>query len=133
VLEGTIRTFSNEVYDTIIKRIKDINKGIETAYGVEVQEEIRPLYPPVVNDSELYEKFKESLEGEVTFVEMDPLMLAEDFSYYQEAIPGVFFMLGTRTKEFFYPLHNSRFNFDEKVLKQGLKVYIKVAEKMGVI
>jgi hippurate hydrolase len=133
ILEGTVRTFSNEVYNTIIKRIKDINRGMELAYGVEIKEDIRPLYPPVVNDGKLYEHFKAAIEGKSNFIEMEPLMLAEDFSYYQEAVPGIFFMLGTRTDEFCYPLHNSRFNFDEVVLKEGLKVFIEVSKEMGAI
>ncbi len=130
VLEGTIRTFSNEVYDSIINRIKEINRGMELAYGVEIEEDIRPLYPPVVNDSELYDLFKSALEGKSDIIEMEPMMLAEDFSYYQEEVPGIFFMLGTGTEEFSYPLHNSKFNFDEDVLKEGLKAFVEIGKQL---
>ena len=43
----------------------------------------------VVNDGKLYEHFKAAIEGKSNFIEMEPLMLAEDFSYYQEAVPGI--------------------------------------------
>lgn len=133
VMEGTVRTFSNDVYNTIVNRITDINRGTEVAYGVKIEEDIRPLYPPVVNDGKLYELFRSAVEGKLNFVEMEPLMLAEDFSYYQEAIPGIFFMLGTRTDEFCYPLHNSKFNFNEEVLKDGLRAFIEVSKEIGAL
>jgi metal-dependent amidase/aminoacylase/carboxypeptidase family protein len=66
---------------------------------------------------------------------MEPLLLAEDFAYYQEEIPGYFMMLGTRNeaKGFTYPLHSPQFNFDESVLKKGLETYIRIADSLDVL
>ena len=51
-------------------------------------------------------------------------------AFYQEKVPGVFFLLGTKNKEknFISPLHSSSFNFDEKVLLEGVKLFAKLLE-----
>ena len=56
-------------------------------------------------------------------VDIEPLMIAEDFSYYQEKVPGTFMFLGCRNEDkgFTFPLHSSKFNFDEEVLLLGYR------------
>ena len=49
-----------------------------------------------------------------------PSMIAEDFSFFEKEIPGLFFWLGTGTG---IPLHASTFNFDESVLIEGVKLF----------
>ena len=51
----------------------------------------------------------------------EPLLIAEDFSFYQERLPGLFFLLGTGRE---VPLHSDRFDFDETALSAGLDVYL---------
>ena len=53
-------------------------------------------------------------------------MTAEDFSFYQKAIPGVFFFLGTGSS---IPLHSDIFNFDEEVLVHGVELYKAISKK----
>ena len=50
----------------------------------------------------------------------EPLLIAEDFAFYQQHLPGVFLLLGTGTG---IPLHADTFNFDESILQQGLNAY----------
>ena len=50
----------------------------------------------------------------------EPLLIAEDFAFYQRCLPGVFFLLGTGTG---IPLHADTFNFDERVLLGGVRAY----------
>ena len=57
----------------------------------------------------------------------EPLMLAEDFSFYQKAVPGVFVFVGTKSEKYQSGLHTDHFNFDEKVLKRAVDMYIKIA------
>ena len=61
-----------------------------------------------------------------------PLMLAEDFSFYQEEISGVFMFLGTRDEELgqIYPLHHEKFDFDERVLLKGIEIYRRILENL---
>lgn len=133
-LEGTIRAFNSEVYNTIKSRMDCINKGLEKMHKVTIDMVIRDFYPPVVNDENLFDLVKEiALEDEIEIIK--PVMLAEDFSYYQEKIPGLFFMLGSRNEErgFTYPLHSCHFNFDEDVLVHGLDIYIRICKKLGLL
>ncbi|HKL10064.1 MAG TPA: amidohydrolase [Clostridia bacterium] len=127
-LEGTIRTFSEDVYLFIKKRIRDIADGIEIVYGCRIETVFRDMYPPVINDKVLVERLRKSYRGE--FVDIEPQMLAEDFSYYQKKVPGLFFFLGTKNEEkgLTSPLHSQDFNFDESVLVKGLEAYASLIE-----
>lgn len=127
VLEGTIRTFSQEVYDRIKERMMDFKKGIEASYRCQINMVFRDMYPAVYNDEYLTKIFIESQEKDRIEI-VDPIMLAEDFAFYQKQIPGVFFFLGTRNEEkgFIHPLHNGRFDFDEKILAYGLQAFVNL-------
>ncbi len=122
---GTIRSYSQENTHFIIKRIKEIHRGFEQAFSIDIQEEFRTLYPPVINNKDLYNNFLK-VSSNFNFQEATPLAIAEDFSFYQERIPGLFFLLGTKNidNNFISPLHSSTFNFNEEVLLVGLKLFI---------
>ena len=63
-------------------------------------------------------------------VELDFRMGAEDFAFFQRAVPGFFFNVGTRNEEkgFTAGLHNEQFDFDEKIILNGVEVYRKLME-----
>ncbi|WP_298066953.1 amidohydrolase [uncultured Cetobacterium sp.] len=126
---GTIRAYSQEDTELIIKRMKEIHNGIEIAFDIKVIDEFRILYPPVINDNILYNNFLK-ISQDFNFIQGETLALAEDFAFYQEKVPGIFFLLGTRNKvqNFISPLHSSSFNFDEKVLLEGVKLFAKLLE-----
>lgn len=131
-LEGTIRAFNTNVYNTIKARMEKLNEGISTMYSVDIDMEVRDFYPPVINDNNLYNLVREVLSDEV--IDIKPVMLAEDFSYYQEVIPGFFMMLGARNylEGFIHPLHSCYFNFDEAILMQGIEAYIKICKSYNI-
>ncbi|RKD32434.1 M20 metallopeptidase family protein [Thermohalobacter berrensis] len=132
-LEGIIRAFDESVYKKIKKRIYEINSGLEKMYGVNIDVEIRDMYPSVVNDIELYKALKGTVEDS-KLVEIKPMMIAEDFAYYQKEVPGLFFMLGSRNEKlgFTYPLHSNKFNFNEDILISGVEIYINICKKFKV-
>lgn len=132
--EGTIRAYREDIYETIKRRISEINRGIELTYGVEIEEYIEDMYPAVVNDFGLYNRILEVFDPEEIEV-LKPMMIAEDFSYYQKEVPGFFYILGSRNEErnYTYPLHHCKFNFDEEVLFKGVESFIKISEMMGIV
>lgn len=132
-LKGTIRAFNDEVYKLIKERMLVINESLEKMYNVKITTEIRDMYPAVINDENLFQMFKEIL-NEDELILLKPMMISEDFSYYQQKIPGIFFMLGSRNEKLnlTYPLHNSKFNFNENILMHGVKTYIKICEKLNI-
>lgn len=123
-LEGTMRCFSPEVYDTITTHIKELAKGFEISYKCKINLEFIDGYVAVNNDEKLFEEFVQAI-GKDKIAKTLPLMISEDFSFYQKEVPGLFFMLGARNKEkgFVNGLHNLNFNFNEDILMNGLEIY----------
>ena len=70
------------------------------------------------NDAELFSLVERALP-EMGRVE-EPLLIAEDFAFYQRCLPGAFILLGTGTG---IALHADRFDFDERVLLAGVEAY----------
>ncbi|MGL5314392.1 MAG: amidohydrolase [Peptostreptococcaceae bacterium] len=130
-LEGTIRAFAPEVYDGMKARMDEICRGAELAYNCNINLYIKDDYPAVKNDKALFKEFLKVMDAENTegnVIILDPLMISEDFSYYQKKVPGLFFMLGCMNEEKGYVngLHNINFNFDEESLLNGLEIYVKL-------
>lgn len=125
VLEGTLRAFDQQVFYKMRSKMTDYIEGLKVAYGCEIELDFREMYPPVVNDAELCKGFK-AVNGDAFEIEaIEPQMIAEDFSEYQQVVPGLFVFLGIRneTKGHVFPLHNSKFNFDEAVLLNGIQAF----------
>lgn len=131
-LEGTIRCFKPEVYSKVKSRLYEMAAGFSKAFNCEISVTIRDDYHPVNNNRELCDEFIKAV-GEDKVEILEPLMIADDFSYYQEEVPGIFFMLGARNEEkgFVNGLHNLRFNFDEKICVNALDTYVSVLEHKG--
>lgn len=132
-MSGTIRAFSQDVYQLCKQRIHSTVQGIEAAYGVAVELTIKDYYPPVVNDRSLVQIASSVLDND-KFVHIQPLMISEDFSFYQQAVPGCFVLLGTKNEALGYhhPLHSRYFNFDETVLLEGIDFFEKILLNYGV-
>jgi hippurate hydrolase len=131
-ISGTIRAFDADVYATLKNRMNSVIAGCETSYGVKIETSIRDYYPPVINDRKLVQLARKVInENEQT--EVQPLMISEDFSFYQQVVPGCFVLLGTKNEEKGYvsPLHSSNFNFDEAVLLKGIDFFEHVLMNFG--
>lgn len=130
-LEGTVRAFDEGVFQSIFDAMERHIKATELAYGCKISYDFRTMYPPVNNDEVLTQSFMEANSEVVDLI--DPQMIAEDFSYFQKAAPGVFFFVGTRSdqKGFTFPLHNARFNFDEETLLNGVQAYKNILTHRG--
>ncbi len=129
-ISGTIRAFSDAVYEKIVSRIEEIAKGIGIAKQCEVHVEFNHMYKVVENDEMLVETLKEVSQD--SFVSAPMFMISEDFSFYQQEIPGIFVFVGTHNEAEGYtnPLHNSRFNFREGVLLNGIQIYADMMDAL---
>ena len=123
-MEGIVRTFSNKVYEALEERIRADLQGIEAAFGVTTEFIKRVYYPCVENDPAEFERVKSALGD--AFVQAKPRMTAEDFSYYQLSVPGVFVFCGCMDDAHKAPLHASTFNFDEEALLPGLALFTEL-------
>ena len=124
VLEGSLRTYREETYHFCKEQLEAIGREIaaETGCGVEVY--LNEGYPAVWNYEELYETIRAALGSGAPGLLDAPALAAEDFSFYQRAVPGVFFFLGVgNTAE----LHAPEFCFDdEAILPEGVEFLKKL-------
>lgn len=130
-LEGTMRAFSDEAYETMTKRVQEVASGIAAGYGCKGEAVFRHMYRVVDNDSKLVELLQE-VAGD-NYEETPPYMLAEDFSLYLQKVPGMFFFLGSGNEEkgYIHSLHSAQFQFDEEILALGVETYAKLLKKLA--
>ena len=129
VMEGIVRTFSNAVYEGLEARIYDDLRGIEAAFGIKAECHRRVYYPCTDNDPAEFERVR-ALLGD-RFVQATPRMTAEDFSFYQLKVPGVFALCGCMDETYRSPLHAATFGFDETALVPGLALFIGLVRENG--
>lgn len=124
VLEGILRTFNDSVHRRIQDRILEVLHGVEVGFGVKASIRYLIEYPAVVNPRELVDRLY-GLVGADSFVWVQEHMTAEDFSFFQQRAPGVYFFLGAGDGA---PLHSEQFDFDEMALCTGLEVYKRILQ-----
>jgi amidohydrolase len=130
-LEGTLRYFGEEVRARIHQGITGVFSGLE-AQGGRVEIEIRPGYPPVVNDervTRLAREVAESTVGEEHVWEAEPMMGAEDFAILAREAPGVFLWLGAALPDA-REHHHPRFDIDEAVLPTASALLAGIASRL---
>ena len=122
VMNATLRVFSQQAYDLLMGRISAMMDGIAVATGAEFEIFENLTFPCVDNPRHLVEDFYNYIDmSDVVLV--DPVMAAEDFSCYQQEVPGIFMFLGAGGGKNSAPLHNEHFDFDEDALLYGVEVY----------
>ena len=120
-LEGSLRVFSEKAFSYAWEHLHEIAARISSDLAVGIRITKSDGYPPVVNDAALFENAKKRVPELERLPK--PLLIAEDFAFYQKALPGLFMLLGTGTG---IPLHSDKFNFDECVLVRGVEIYKKL-------
>jgi len=125
--EGTIRTLDEANRERIGQLIENIVKGITHSFGADYTFNLFRGAPPVYNHPEFAKIMLPSLEevlGRENVKEIVPQLVAEDFSYYCQKIPGFYFFLGVKDpqQENMAPLHNPYFNPDERSIPLGIKI-----------
>lgn len=117
-MEGTLRTFDEEVRAALHGRIAEFAARADARHGTRTEAGIDRGYPPVVNDPALVGLALRQAEALGLQTEMLPLRTtAEDFGYYTQRYPALFYRLGVgraagRT-------HTATFAPDERALDAG--------------
>jgi len=127
-LDGTIRTHDPAVQDEVHARIRRTAEGIAESAGATAEVEIRRLYPVTYNDPGLIAASLQSLRrvaGEQGLVQIPPLMVAEDFSFFAREAPGFYFMLGVNAPGVGYgeaaSNHSPYYYVNEDALEIGVR------------
>lgn len=121
-MEGSLRAFQEDVFDGLAKGLDAIGEDLENVYGCTVAIHKSDGYPAVMNPEDLYDRAAKA--AEFSSLE-EPCMTAEDFSWYQRYLPGMFFFLGLGDTP---ALHADTFDFDESILVKGADFFEKLAE-----
>lgn len=122
---GTVRTFSQKTADMIRDRIKKIVKNVTEASGGSYTFDFNYGYPAVNNTDWATDIVIDTAAGllgkENVIVLDDPIMAGEDFAFYQQEFPGVFFFLGSgrEESESTYDWHHPKYNIDEECFVTG--------------
>ena len=135
-IEGTMRFFSEEVREKLHRRLDEAFGALEDS-GAEVTIQLGTGYLPVINDERVTECVRAAaidLVGEDDVLPIQPMTLAEDFSFLAHEAPGTFFWLGAALPK---PRmhHEADFDIDESALPLGAATLaagaIRLLEEMG--
>ncbi|MCM2532803.1 M20 family metallopeptidase [Neobacillus pocheonensis] len=126
---GSVRTFKPDLREKIPNFIEQIVKGITEAHGATYKFDYQFGYAPLINDEEVTRFMDETVcevFGEENREIVMPIMGSEDFSAYLNEIPGSFIFIGARNEEegIIYPHHHPKFDFDERALQNGVKLFV---------
>jgi amidohydrolase len=129
---GTLRTMDEKWRYEAHKWIEDIIHNTCEAYGAKATVEIPKGYPALYNDPTLTtfaEDWARDYIGDENVHTLDMRMAAEDFSFYVQQIPGCFFRIGTNqnNEKFTAPVHNAKFDIDEKAMETGIGLFSWIA------
>ena len=131
-MEGTVRTFGDEINSTVKIKLKEIVEYVSKAYGCIGELEYTDGYVSVYNDVNLSNNIKNILEDtlgkENVIINTIPTSIGEDFSYISRKVPAVFMWLGGESEKNkgLCKLHSSKFIADERVIKIGIKSLINI-------
>ncbi len=130
---GTIRTLNQDMQRRIHERIRRTAVKIAESAGAEAEVEIQMGVPVTYNDPDLVARMLPGLQavaGKDNVVERAAITGAEDFSFFQEKIPGFYFFLGGMPKgrepAETAPHHTPDFYVDESGLKLGVRALCRL-------
>ena len=131
-LSGTLRTFDTAQRDALVARAEAAIDHVAEAYGATADFAIRQNAALVFNDPALSAWLAPVLEEAAGAGQVNPATppttVAEDFSYFQRAVPGVFYHLGGSPDGVdpatAAPNHSPLFDVNEKVLPLGVKAHV---------
>ncbi|NOY48449.1 MAG: amidohydrolase [Chlorobi bacterium] len=129
---GTLRTLNYDMQAKIQKRMKEMVPAIAKAYRAEATITIDEGYPITYNDPSLTAQMLPSLKaaaGEKNVFEIKAITGAEDFSFFQQKVPGLYFFLGGMTPGTTeaFPHHTPDFFIDEDGMLLGVKTFIQLS------
>ena len=139
VLEGTVRTFTEEVLELVERRMQTIAEATCAAFDARCEFVFRRQYPATVNhvaETDFARRVLGDLVGAQNVLEFRPTMGAEDFSYYLQAKPGCYFLIGNGDgshREGGHGLgpcmlHNPSYDFNDALIPLGGTAWVRIAE-----
>ncbi|KAK7261749.1 hypothetical protein RIF29_28068 [Crotalaria pallida] len=130
---GSFRAFSKDGQMQMSQRIEQVITGQAAVQRCNATVRFfKPFFPPTVNNGDLHEIFR-SVAGSMLGINkvkgIQPLMASEDFAFYQEVIPGYFFLLGMENAsvERLESPHSPYFKVNEDAFPYGAALHASLA------
>ncbi|MEM7531372.1 MAG: amidohydrolase [Chloroflexota bacterium] len=132
ILSGTIRAYKQEVYDFLVKRMKEIATGICQAFGATYELSWSISVPAVINteaEAAFMHEVANRIVDEDQIVQITPEMVAEDMAEFLQHVPGCFIWVGAwdTAGDMPAPHHNPAFDFDERMMPTGAAILADAA------
>ncbi len=131
---GTIRTLDTEMQDKIHEDIRRTATKIAESMGATAEVEIFRGYPVTYNDPDLTEEMLPTLQdvaGSDRVVHINPITGAEDFSFFQMEVPGLYYFVGGMDPDMnpadAPPHHTPDFYINEEGMRIGVKSLARLA------
>ena len=133
-IKGTFRTMNEEWRALAHHELNELAKKISSDYNGNIKLTISKGYPFLKNDEDLTATLQKYFEDNFgnDFVHALPIrMTAEDFAFYSQKIPVVFFRLGVANnkKGINYGVHHPKFDIDQNAIKTGIHAMVLAAFK----
>ncbi len=134
-MKVSVRTYKQEVNDFIVDRVRMLAEHAAEEMGGTVAYEAHMSAPAVINDELLVDclvKAGEKVLGREHIVERKPLMGSDDFSWFTQVKPSIYYWLGVGNPA--WPrtaLHNNDFLMDEKALLCGEELLIAMLDEIA--
>lgn len=129
-LKGTVRTFSAEQAALVEAAMRRITDGVAASYGGQATFTYRQGYPAVINHPDPTNHLQQAATASsLNIKSLDkPLMAGEDFSFYQQSIPGALVFLGSGNADpsidSQHMWHHPKYNVDEAAIPHGVALSI---------
>ena len=132
-LTGTVRTYEPAIRDLIEARLGELVHGICDAHRAKGVYQYNRLYPPVINTAAEVE-FARQTAAEVwgednADANYTPSMGGEDFSFMLQERPGCYAVIGQKTTPDVLPLHNTRYDFCDTIIPNGIRYFSRLVER----
>ena len=123
-LEGTLRAVGDDKFNYLLDYLEEKMKILSEESGAKIEVNLESKLPSVVNDYNLVQigrKIGEDIFKE-RFVLVEKVYLAGDnAAYYFQKTPGIrMVFFAKKENEINYPLHNSKFDFNEDIFYYAL-------------
>ena len=139
-IRGTVRTFSMETLALIEERMAVVAEHTCAAFGASCEFKFNRNYPPTVNhpaETEFVKQVLSKVVGAANVHAFEPTMGAEDFSFFLQAKPGCYFVIGNGEGEHrdgghgLGPcmLHNPSYDFNDELIPLGATAWVRIAEE----
>ncbi|HEY7350154.1 MAG TPA: M20 family metallopeptidase [Ktedonobacterales bacterium] len=131
VLEGTFRTFDEEVRTHLTRRIEELARQVAASVRATASFELLEGCPPCVSDEEMCHLVRRAAAetvGAQNTLDQVIASASDDMAYFLNAVPGCYFSLGAQDSAYEdSPHHSPRFRIDEAGMPLGVEVMARAA------